>query len=229
MSGYYTFFATLILIIFLVAGYASGNADKSHEMAITKGESLPTLSPVESLPMGTYHISAQSPPKSITGTLTSDPDFHVFMQMLNTTDLYSAIKETEILTVFAPTNEAFERLDNGSMELLKENKDTLTDLIDHHLIKGNITIQGIKKDQYIKTLEGNDVLNSTYIDAMMVGSQIQCTNGIVYKIYRILIPVDMKDMVKEREIPLQNPENLSPSYEAGNSAPKRMCQGAEQC
>ena len=100
------------------------------------------------------------------------------------------------LTVFAPTNEAFAALPDGTVEtLLKpENKSTLTDILYYHsapgTYKGELLTDGRQiymangDNVEIKVLENGDV---TVNGAKILGT-VEASNGVVHVIDAVLLP-----------------------------------------
>ncbi len=100
------------------------------------------------------------------------------------------------LTVFAPTNEAFAALPEGTVEsLLKpENKSTLTDILYYHSApgsyKGSLLTDGRQiymangDNVEIKILENGDVT----VNGANIIATIEATNGVVHVIDAVLLP-----------------------------------------
>ena len=99
-------------------------------------------------------------------------------------------------TVFAPTNEAFAALPEGTLEnLLKpENKDQLIAILTYHVVSGDAYAKDLSNGQKIKTVEGDDVkvnINSKGVminDATVVAADVKATNGVVHVIDHVLLP-----------------------------------------
>lgn len=124
------------------------------------------------------------------------------------TTLVAAVQAAEIehvlvnagpLTVFAPTNDAFAALPEGTVDdLLKpENKAKLANILTGHAAPGSFDIEALKKEarkgrkiytatgQYLEvTVEGEDVLIA---GAKILGT-IQTSNGVINVIDKIILP-----------------------------------------
>jgi uncharacterized surface protein with fasciclin (FAS1) repeats len=99
------------------------------------------------------------------------------------------------LMVFAPTNEAFAALPEGTVEnLLKpENKDALANILKYHVTPGNYSKDFLKKfkklgqanNQYVKVevVDGEPMIGG----AKILGS-VKAGNGIVHVIDKVLLP-----------------------------------------
>lgn len=83
----------------------------------------------------------------------------IFAKLLEAAVVADAIKGTGPFTVFAPTNEAFEKLPKGAVaNLLRlENKQRLIELIDRHVVAGEYNTAQVENEMKLKTI-GNDAL-----------------------------------------------------------------------
>ena len=103
------------------------------------------------------------------------------------------------LTVFAPTNTAFEKLPDGTVEtLLKpENKGDLTTILTRHAAPGSYDIDKLKIEatkgrklymatgDYLEvTIEGEDV----YVNGIKVLASVQTSNGIINVVDQVILP-----------------------------------------
>lgn len=99
------------------------------------------------------------------------------------------------LTVFAPTNEAFEKLPAGTVEnLLKpENKKTLMNIITYHAAAGTYSIDDLKDGMSLGQATGDNVKievkeNVTYVNGAKVLGSVDASNGVVHVIDGVLLP-----------------------------------------
>ncbi|GAB3782680.1 hypothetical protein GCM10028818_39050 [Spirosoma horti] len=108
-------------------------------------------------------------------------------------------------TVFAPTNEAFEKLPAESVaELWKpEGKPKLIKLLAYHVVKGKFTADQLQDGQKLKTVTGGTLTvgkqgdNITITDgagstATINQADVEATNGIVHSIDTVLMPTAPK-------------------------------------
>ena len=104
-------------------------------------------------------------------------------------------------TVFAPTNEAFGKLPEGTVDaLLKpEAKAKLVKLLAYHVVKGKYTASQLQDGQKLKTVTGGTLTVSKQGDAVTItdgaGStatinqaDIEATNGIIHSVDTVLMP-----------------------------------------
>jgi uncharacterized surface protein with fasciclin (FAS1) repeats len=104
-------------------------------------------------------------------------------------------------TVFAPTNEAFEKLPAGTFdELLKPaSKSKLVKVLAYHVVKGKFKAADLQDGQKLKTVTGGVLTVSKQGDAVTVvdgagnsaavnQADVEATNGIVHSIDTVLMP-----------------------------------------
>lgn len=99
-------------------------------------------------------------------------------------------------TVFAPTNEAFAALPEGTVEnLLKpENKDQLVAVLTYHVVGAKVMSTDLKDGQKAGTVQGSDVkinVSSKGVkvnDANVVAADVAASNGVVHVIDRVILP-----------------------------------------
>ncbi|MBY0488710.1 MAG: fasciclin domain-containing protein [Gemmatimonadaceae bacterium] len=100
------------------------------------------------------------------------------------------------ITVFAPTDEAFRRLPNGTVsDLLKpENREQLRTLLSYHVVAGRVTAAEARQLSSAKTVANQDVRIRTsdgelrINDAVVRIADIPASNGLVHVIDRVLMP-----------------------------------------
>jgi uncharacterized surface protein with fasciclin (FAS1) repeats len=97
--------------------------------------------------------------------------------------------------VFAPTNEAFAALPEGTVEnLLKpENKEALANILKYHVTAGNYSKEFLKKfkklgqanDQSVMVeVKGDDV----YVGGAKIIASVKGGNGIVHVVDKVMLP-----------------------------------------
>lgn len=99
------------------------------------------------------------------------------------------------LTVFAPTNEAFDKLPEGTVEnLLKpENKKTLMRIITFHAAPGTYKVKDLKKMSALGMATGDNVTievkdDMIYINGAKLLGSVDASNGVVHVIDAVLLP-----------------------------------------
>ena len=98
------------------------------------------------------------------------------------------------LTLFAPTDAAFDLLPAGTVTALLADIPQLTDILKHHVVGASVPSSALSNGQVVTTLLGTDVtvtINSmgVYIDnAMVTIADITADNGVVHVIDAVLLP-----------------------------------------
>ena len=123
------------------------------------------------------------------------PDHTTLVAAVQAADLENALVNAGPLMVFAPTNEAFDALPEGTVEdLLKpENKDALANILKHHVTPGNYSKDFLKKFKKLgqandqnTTIEvkGDDV----YVGGAKILASVPAGNGIVHVVDKVILP-----------------------------------------
>ena len=95
-------------------------------------------------------------------------------------------------TVFAPTDDAFAKIDSATIEKLKTDSDLLTSILTYHVVPGQATPAQVVGEH--KTVQGATVTvtgsgdNLKVNDAGVVCGGVQTTNAQVYLIDTVLMP-----------------------------------------
>jgi len=112
------------------------------------------------------------------------------------------------LTVFAPTDAAFAKLPEGTVEtLLKpENKGKLVDILKYHVVSGRVYSDQAAKARRASTLLGRGVETSVTADglrinnALVVSPDLEAANGVVHVIDSVLLPQAMNHQQARRTL-----------------------------
>ena len=140
------------------------------------------------------HKSAKK--MDIVDTAVDNGSFNTLAAALQAADLVDALKGDGPFTVFAPTDEAFAKLPEGTLEdLLKpENKEQLTAILLYHVVPGKIMSGDISGEAKPETLQGSsvDVVASgsgvTVNGANVVGADVKASNGVIHVIDSVILP-----------------------------------------
>jgi len=134
--------------------------------------------------------------RDIVDTAVGAGDFKTLAAALEAADLVETLKGKGPFTVFAPTDEAFEKLPKGTLEdLLKpENKKKLAGILTYHVVSGKVMAAEVTKMKKAKTVQGTDVKIKVVDgkvmvnDAEVIKTDIACTNGVIHVIDTVIIP-----------------------------------------
>ena len=133
----------------------------------------------------------------IVDTAVSNKDFSTLVAALKAADLVDVLKGDGPFTVFAPTNEAFAQLPEGTLDtLLKpENKGLLTTILTYHVVPGKVMSADLAgKALSAKTVAGAEVsIDATggsvkVDDATVIAADIVTANGVIHVIDHVIQP-----------------------------------------
>ncbi|QEL15710.1 fasciclin domain-containing protein [Limnoglobus roseus] len=137
--------------------------------------------------------------KTIAEVAMGSKDFSTLIDAVKAAELTDAFKGDGPITVFAPTNAAFEKLGKDKLAELHANKKKLAEVLLSHVVKGKVTAEDVKKlkGKDLDTM-GSKFAVRTNADAITVGganvtkTDIVCKNGIIHVIDGVLIPDELK-------------------------------------
>jgi uncharacterized surface protein with fasciclin (FAS1) repeats len=140
--------------------------------------------------------TAASSKKDIVDTAVAAGSFHTLVAAVQAAGLADTLKGTGPFTVFAPTDDAFNKLPAGTVEtLLKpENKEKLKSILLYHVVAGDVTAAKVMKMSSAKTLNGQElkvmVKDGTVMvnDAKVIKADIAASNGVIHVIDTVLLP-----------------------------------------
>ena len=134
--------------------------------------------------------------KDIVDTAVEAGQFNTLVAAVQAADLVDTLKSDGPFTVFAPTDAAFAKLPDGTVEnLLKpENKDQLVAVLTYHVVSGKIMSSDIAgKKAEVPTVQGSDLsvdaTSGVMVDnAMVVAADIEASNGVLHVIDTVVLP-----------------------------------------
>lgn len=146
------------------------------------------------------NIFAAPAEKDIVDTAVEAGSFKTLAAALKAADLIETLKGKGPFTVFAPTDEAFAKLPEGTVEtLLKpENKAKLAAILTYHVVAGKVEAKDAVKLKSAKTVNGASFMikvsdAGVMVDkAKVVKTDIQCTNGVIHVIDAVILPAAKK-------------------------------------
>jgi len=129
--------------------------------------------------------------------LKSDPNFSIFTQMIEN----SAMNFTNI-TLFAPTDQAFEMMDRERLERLISNEDCVERFVKYHMLPKPHYSAAMDNGRFT-TVEGhfidlkvNGEGDVSVNDASVTDTDITGSNGIVHAINKVLMPVSAMNLLE---------------------------------
>lgn len=152
------------------------------------------LAVVATLPLTFGAVAAKA--ADIVDTAIAAGNFSTLVAAVQAAGLVDTLKSEGPFTVFAPTDEAFAKLPEGTVEsLLKpENKDQLIAILTYHVVPGKIMAADIAgKKTMVKTVQGGeltvDAMNGVMVDnASVISADIETSNGVIHVIDQVVLP-----------------------------------------
>ena len=134
--------------------------------------------------------------QDIVDTAVAAGNFSTLVAAVQAAGLVDVLKGEGPFTVFAPTDEAFAALPEGTVEnLLKpENKDQLVAVLTYHVVPGKIMSTDIAgQSTEVESVQGSalsvDAIDGVRVDnANVVAADIETDNGVIHVIDQVVIP-----------------------------------------
>lgn len=145
--------------------------------------------------------AAMYPSKNIVENAVNSKDHTTLVAAVKAAGLVETLSGAGPFTVFAPTNEAFEKLPAGTVDTLvkPENKAALTKILTYHVVAGKLSAADLTDGKKLKTVQGEEltVKNAggkvTLTDAkggsanVTIADVIQ-SNGVIHVIDTVVMP-----------------------------------------
>jgi uncharacterized surface protein with fasciclin (FAS1) repeats len=152
--------------------------------------------------------AAMYPSKNIVQNAVNSKDHTTLVAAVKAAGLVPTLESPGPFTVFAPTNEAFAQLPDGTVQtLLKpENKGKLTGILTYHVVAGRLTTKDLREkikegggQAMLKTVEGEPltfkeqdghvwVIDSKGDKARITISNVMQSNGVIQVINKVMLP-----------------------------------------
>ena len=132
----------------------------------------------------------------IVDTASSAGSFGTLVAAVQAAGLVDTLKGEGPFTVFAPTDEAFAALPEGTIESLlqADNKDQLVSILTYHVIPGKVMSADIAgQELMVETVQGSkidvDATSGVKVDdANVVTADIEASNGVIHVIDKVIMP-----------------------------------------
>lgn len=137
-----------------------------------------------------------------------NPDFSTLVSAVTAAELGATLSGDGPFTVFAPTNAAFEKLPDGTVETLTtEDTETLSSILTNHVVPGNVdaatltqAITDAGEGGYTIETVGGGTLTANVVDgnvvltdatggtATVTSTDVEASNGVIHVIDTVLMP-----------------------------------------
>jgi uncharacterized surface protein with fasciclin (FAS1) repeats len=147
---------------------------------------------------GVIHIidAVIMPKADIVDTAVAAGKFNTLVAAVKAAGLVETLKGEGPFTVFAPTDDAFSKVDAAALQnLLKpENKEKLQSILTYHVVSGKVMAKDVVTLKSAKTVNGSEVAIAvkdgtvTVDGASVVATDIKCGNGVIHIIDAVIMP-----------------------------------------
>ena len=153
-------------------------------------------------------LSSSNSEMNIVETAVSNDNFSTLVTAVQAGELVDALSSEGPFTVFAPTNDAFNNLPEGTLQtlLLPENRQTLQSVLTYHVVNGSYlasdVVNAINQNDgqfTVTTLQGNDLTlklweGDVYVKdvngnkAKVIITDVETSNGVIHAINNVVLP-----------------------------------------
>ncbi|MBD2365264.1 fasciclin domain-containing protein [Anabaena minutissima FACHB-250] len=120
--------------------------------------------------------------------------FKKLLQVAEAAQIIDTLKSPSFFTLFAPTDEAFAKLPEGTLDSLLQDISKLKKIVAYHIAFGDVRSDDLVQIEEAETLEGsilaiessNDGI--TVNDAKILQTDILADNGVIHVIDAVLMP-----------------------------------------
>lgn len=136
--------------------------------------------------------------KNIVETAIEAGSFKTLVKAVQAAGLVDTLSSKGPLTVFAPTDDAFAKLPAGTVEGLLKDQKKLTSILTYHVVPGKVMSSDVVKLKSAKTVQGQEIKidavkwhlhrNVKVNGANVVKTDIECTNGVIHVIDKVILP-----------------------------------------
>ncbi len=130
----------------------------------------------------------------IVATAQSNGNFNTLLAAAQAAGLVDTLQSDGPFTVFAPTDEAFAKLPEGTVEHLLANPEQLRQVLLYHVVPGRVMASDVVGLSSATTAQGSDIMikladGSVMINnATVTATDIETSNGVIHVIDTVILP-----------------------------------------
>ncbi|MCR9069490.1 MAG: fasciclin domain-containing protein [Rhodobacteraceae bacterium] len=130
---------------------------------------------------------------NIVETAVEAGTFETLVAAVTAAGLVETLSGEGPFTVFAPTDEAFAALPEGTVEGLLNDIPALTEVLTYHVVPGAVMSGDLSDGMMATTVQGSDITigvgeGVTVNDANVVAADIEASNGVIHVIDAVILP-----------------------------------------
>lgn len=182
-------FSLLMVIALVSLASCKDETKKSEVTSDTQTKEVPTKR------QGQAFVKDDEARPTVLTVAINSPDHTTLVAAVQAAELENVLVNTGPLMVFAPTNDAFNALPEGTVEnLLKpENKAQLAFILKHHVTPGNYSKDFLKKFKSLGQASNQNITVEVIGDDVFVGgakilASVPAGNGIVHVVDKVILP-----------------------------------------
>jgi uncharacterized surface protein with fasciclin (FAS1) repeats len=138
--------------------------------------------------------AAAEPALNVVETTKAGGNFTTFAKAIETAGLIDTLDDAGPYTIFAPTDEAFAKLPEGTLDGWMNDSEKLKKVLLNHVVSGKVMASDVATMESTNALGGSSLAikkvgNKVMIgDASIVQADIAASNGVIHAIDTVLIP-----------------------------------------
>ncbi len=185
--------ATISVVMLTACG--DSKTETSTDVVTADTTAMSTNTPVEEqgVMVGGAKMVAS---KNIVENAAGSSDHTTLVAAVTAADLATTLSGTGPFTVFAPTNEAFNKVPKSALdELMKpEKKADLAKILTYHVVPGKLMASDLKDGQKLKTVQGQDLMVTVKDGMVMINgahvtiADVVSSNGVTHVIDGVVMP-----------------------------------------
>lgn len=183
-------FAIGLLFLFSCGGSSEKSSDESADMTEETVENT-EMSEAEEV----VEEVMEEPSNDIVALAMGTESLSTLVSAVKAAGLVETLQGEGPFTVFAPTNEAFAALPEGTLDdLLKpENVEKLKSILTYHVVSGKVMSTDLSDGMEAATVNGKKITIGTtdgvkINDANVVSADVEASNGVVHIIDAVILP-----------------------------------------
>lgn len=188
--------AGIVTLILSMVAFGCGGSSNEQGNSNEGMQASNDTQGAENPPAYADNVSENMTQADIVDTAMAAGQFDTLVTAIKQAELVGALKSEGPFTVFAPTDEAFNKLPEGTVsDLLKpENKEKLQEILKYHVVSGKVDAAQVMTMNSADTLAGKSLsINAkeggvSVNTAAVTKTDIQCSNGVIHVIDTVLIP-----------------------------------------
>ena len=132
--------------------------------------------------------------KDIVDTAIASGKFDTLAALLGEAELVETLRGDGPFTVFAPTDAAFEKVPDKTLEELGQDKEKLRSVLLYHVVNRRLPARKLVKRRSVKTMNGQSLRirgggKTVKVNrARVVAADVGASNGVIHVINKVLIP-----------------------------------------